>query len=181
MPKIYDNIESQLKNGLITTLESSYRADFCVGYFNLRGWKLVENQIDLLEGGEDCCRLLVGMQRPEEELLRSALSRIDEGMMDNSRALDHKKKIARSFRQQLTFGLPTAKDEESLQKLKQQLVHEKVKVKLFLDYPLHAKNWRGMRENHDKGYPGQSGIAGPAQNGLSLQPPSTSQRCAQVL
>ncbi|WP_276624004.1 hypothetical protein [Syntrophomonas wolfei] len=28
MPKIYDNIENYLKSGLITTLESSYRADF---------------------------------------------------------------------------------------------------------------------------------------------------------
>jgi|BioPla2DNA2_1021312.scaffolds.fasta_scaffold12056_2 superfamily II DNA or RNA helicase len=169
MPKIYDNIESQLKNGLITTLESSYRADFCVGYFNLRGWKLVENQIDLLEGGEDCCRLLVGMQRPEEELLRSALSRIDEGMMDNSRALDHKKKIARSFRQQLTFGLPTAKDEESLQKLKQQLVHEKVKVKLFLDYPLHAKLYLLHRKDKLAPLIGYVGSSNLTMAGLSGQ------------
>ncbi len=139
MPKIYDNIETQLKNGLIITLESSYRADFCVGYFNLRGWKLVEDQIDRLEGGENCCRLLVGMQRPEEDLLRTSLARINKGMMDNPTALAMKKEIARSFRQQLTFGLPTAKDEDSLQKLKQQLLQEKLKVRLFLDYPLHAK------------------------------------------
>ncbi|MDD2373675.1 MAG: hypothetical protein PHF03_08895, partial [Syntrophomonadaceae bacterium] len=135
MPKIYDNIENHLKGGLITALESSYRADFCVGYFNLRGWKLVDKQIDHFTGEDHCCRLLVGMQRPEEELLRKALARIDEGLMDNPKALALKKEIARSFRQQLTFGLPTTEDERSLQKLKQQLSQGKLKVKLFLNHP----------------------------------------------
>ncbi len=147
MPKIYDNIENYLKSGLITTLESSYRADFCVGYFNLRGWKLLDEQIERFTGEEHCCRLLVGMQKPEEQLLRSALARIDEGLMDNPRALSLKKEIALSFRRQLTFGLPTAEDEHSLQKLKQQLKQGKIKVKLFLGYPLHAKLYLLYRED----------------------------------
>jgi len=69
MPKIFDNISLHLKTGLLETIESSYRADFCVGYFNLRGWKLLMNHIDHFEGEENCCRLLVGMQSPEENLL----------------------------------------------------------------------------------------------------------------
>ena len=52
MPKIYDNINNHLTKGLNETLELSQRADFCVGYLNLRGWKEVANKIDKLEGIE---------------------------------------------------------------------------------------------------------------------------------
>ena len=38
MPKIYDNIENRLTEGLKNTIEVSHRADFCVGYFKLKGW-----------------------------------------------------------------------------------------------------------------------------------------------
>ena len=169
MPRIYDNIETHLKSGLIMTIESSYRADFCVGYFNLRGWKLVEDQINKFAGGEDCCRLLVGMQRPEEELLRTALAGIDKGMMDNPTALAMKKKIARSFRQQLTFGMPTAQDEEGLQKLKQQLQQEKLKVRLFLDYPLHAKLYLLHRKDKLAPLIGYVGSSNLTMAGLSGQ------------
>ena len=137
MPKIFDNISLHLKTGLLNTFESSYRADFCVGYFNLRGWKLLMNHIDHFTGDEECCRLLVGMQRPEEDLLRKALSETKIGMMDNPTALALKKEIAKSFCKQLTFGIPTTDDEECLRKLKNQLEEKKVFVKLFLGYPLH--------------------------------------------
>src|SRR4051812_18880117 len=79
MPKIYDNIENHLTKGLNETLELSERTDFCVGYFNLRGWKEVAEKIDLLPGatlteGEEqvhrYCRLLVGMQKMPLDILR---------------------------------------------------------------------------------------------------------------
>lgn len=74
MPKIFDNISLHLKTGLLETLESSFRADFCVGYFNLRGWKLLMNHIEHFKGNNEYCRLLIGMQSPDKNLLRRALS-----------------------------------------------------------------------------------------------------------
>ncbi len=51
MPKIYDNIENYLTKGLNDTLVLSHRTDFCVGYFNLRGWKEIGDMIVNLCGG----------------------------------------------------------------------------------------------------------------------------------
>ncbi len=52
MPKIFDNLTSQLSTALKTTIDLSHRADFCVGYFNLRGWKQLADEVEKFEGGE---------------------------------------------------------------------------------------------------------------------------------
>jgi superfamily II DNA or RNA helicase len=141
VPRIFDNIEQQLLPALAETLEVSERADFCVGYFNLRGWKQLDRYIDQWSGGEGhCCRLLVGMQRPPQDELREALRflRSDEGI-DNQTALRLKKRLAEEFRAQLTIGTPSNDDERGLRQLAAQIRAKKVVVKLFLRHPLHAK------------------------------------------
>ena len=56
MPRIFDNIQQQLLPALRETLQVANRADFCVGYFNLRGWKQLDSYIDQLSGKDgNCC------------------------------------------------------------------------------------------------------------------------------
>ncbi|CAN5462552.1 hypothetical protein BH20ACI3_BH20ACI3_34970 [soil metagenome] len=141
MPRIFDNIDKQLLPTLRETLEVSDRADFCVGYFNLRGWKQIDSFIERWPGGEgNCCRLLVGMHKSPDEELRKALSiaHHEEGI-DNQTAIRLRKTLAEEFRAQLTIGVPTDEDERGLRRLAHQIKAKKVVVKLFLRHTLHAK------------------------------------------
>ena len=141
MPRIFDNIDQQLLPALRETLELSSRSDFCVGYFNLRGWKSIDSFIERWPGGEGhCCRLLVGMAKlPQDELLDAfSLSRHDDEL-DNQTAIRLKNRLAEEFRAQLTMGIPTNEDEAGLRRLAAQIRAKKLVVKLFLRHPLHAK------------------------------------------
>lgn len=150
MARIFDNIESKFTEGLKSLISKNgvKRVDFCVGYFNLRGWNLVINEVDNIEGdyvdeNEDrvfrYCRLLIGMQRPAEDLIKQFYSASGPELIDSQKMLQCKMDIARDFRKQLLLGLPTKQDEITLRRLSGQLKANKVCVKLYLREPLHAK------------------------------------------
>ena len=62
MPRIFDNIDQKLLPSLQDSLETAKRADFCVGYFNLRGWRQLDRYIEHFAGDSNgCCRLMTGM------------------------------------------------------------------------------------------------------------------------
>lgn len=170
MPQIFDNIENHLSEGLNYTLDVSHRADFCVGYFNLRGWKQVAHHIDNWNGGdENCCRLLVGMQKPPLEIIKEYFSKTEHSGIDNQTAITIRKKLAQEFKEQLTIGIPTEADEQGLRKLSAQIKEKKVVVKLFLRYPLHAKLYLCFRDDKINPIIGYLGSSNLTLSGLSLQ------------
>ena len=189
MPHIFDNIEQSLLPALQEALGLSERADFCVGYFNLRGWKKIDRWIDRWSGGPgQCCRLLVGMQRLPQDELHAALGGLQShNGIDTQTVLRLKKKLAEDFRAQLMVGVPTNEDEAGLRRLAAQIRAKKVIVKLFLRYPLHAKLYLLFRPDPISptvGYLGSSNLtfAGLAQQGelnIDVLDQDTCQKLAQ--
>ncbi len=171
MPRIFDNINLQMLPILRETLNLSCRADFCVGYFNLRGWQKIDDLIEKYPGGEiGCCRLLIGMQSLPSDELRNVLSLGGgAGRLDNSTIIRLKKKMAAEFRHQLIMGAPNNRDEAGLRRLSSQLKSQKLIIKLFLKHSLHAKLY--LVHRHDPNTPtvGFLGSSNLTFSGLAKQ------------
>lgn len=155
MPKIFDNIDFTFNEGLNSMISCAgvKRLDLCVGYFNLRGWNLISDEVDKLCGEEieendekifRTCRLMIGMYRPPEDLIREFYS-TSTTIVDSDVVRICKAKIAADFRKQLTLGAQTKEDETTLRHLSEQLGEGKVCVKLYLKAPLHAKLYLAYR------------------------------------
>ncbi|MFZ1266859.1 MAG: helicase-related protein, partial [Anaerolineae bacterium] len=171
MPRIFDNIEQHLLPALRETIQLADRADFCVGYFNLRGWRELAPLVEPWPGGPGhTCRLLVGMQRLPEDELRTTLSLTDDAeALDNQTALRLRKKLAAEFRRQLIIGAPTNQDEAALRRLAAQIRARKLVVKLFLRHTLHAKLYLLYRPDPNIPIVGYLGSSNLTLAGLSRQ------------
>jgi len=171
MPRIFDNIELEFLPALRETLKISERTDFCVGYFNLRGWKSIDELIEKWAGGTgQQCRLLVGMQRLPQEDLREAYSLLPhEDQMSNQGVIRLKSRLAEEFRAQLTIGAPSDDDEAGLRRLSAQLKAGKVVVKLHLRHTLHAKLYLCFRPDPNNPITGFLGSSNLTLSGLSKQ------------
>ena len=143
MPKILDNIGERLGDELLRTLESSHSLDTAVGYFNLRGWRLIAGAVDGLAGAEDSgqahARVLVGItEDPGAEMRRLASGRVPQ-LVDHRTANELKDATVEDFRTQLEVGVPTAADEAALRALQRQIDEGAVEVRLHTAHRLHAK------------------------------------------
>lgn len=171
MPHIFDNINQPLLNALAGTMNLAYRADFCVGYFNLRGWQSLAHHVERWPGGEGhCCRLLIGMQgRPEDELRRFYSLNKNDQAVDLSQAKRLLLQAAEEFRRQLMYGAPTNADEAALRTLVDQLQSGKLVVKLYLRHPLHAKLYLLHRDDFNVKLVGFVGSSNLTFSGLRGQ------------
>ncbi len=179
---IYDNINDKFEDGLKEIMGNSQvkRVDFCVGYFNLRGWERIVDYIDDLQGdwvdeGKDSekreyryCRLLIGMNRSYTDLIKQVYGN-DHKRLDNDYVVKSKRLIAQEFRRQLVLGNPDKKSENTLRRLSQQMKDKKVCVKLYLNGQLHAKLYLAYRPD-DRHHPadaimGSSNLTFPGLNG----------------
>lgn len=173
MPRIFDNIDQRLLETLRPTLALSHRADFCVGYFNLRGWQAID---DIVSGWQpwqgQACRVLVGMQRPPHDDIKAlygAESIGAERPLDNATATRLMTRFAEHLKEQITLGIPTGRDETGLRRLAQQLRAGQIVVKLFLPYPLHAKLYLLYRHDINNPITGFVGSSNLTLSGLSKQ------------
>ncbi len=171
MARIFDNIEQDLLAALRATLAVSKRADFCVGYLNLRGWQAVDDLVQPWQAqAGQVCRVLVGMQRPPHDEIRE-IYRAGAGPdgLDNATAARLKTQFAAHLREQITLGIPTGKDEAALRTLARQLRAGQVCIKLFLPYPLHAKLYLLFRDDVNNPITGFVGSSNLTMQGLARQ------------
>ena len=156
--------------GLGAMLEGARRADFCVGYFNLRGWAKLRHYIDTLSGENDqYCRLLVGMTSDPDNTVKHLYGGgIDR--MTQSEVAQLQRRMIDNFARQLTYGAPTNSDQDTLRHLAKQLRSGRLKVKLYTRHSLHAKLYLVHRADRIASLTGVVGssnltLSGLAQNG----------------
>ena len=109
------------------------------------------------------------MQPTPQQLIRQRYVKNQPPSMDNQTAHGLKRQLAEEFRTQLTIGYPSNADEMTLNQLANQLRTDKLKIKLFVAYPLHAKLY--LIHRHDKFSPILSylGSSNLTLSGLSAQ------------
>ena len=142
MSRIIDNGVVTLSSALTEVLPYSTAFDACVGYFNLRGWRLLRDVVVQIQPDHEAdrspVRLLVGMAVSPDQALRRNL----EGAVHQVDMPTVAKRVSEavlSFAQQLTWGVPTRVDEAGLRQLCRDLHEGLLKVKFAAREPLHAK------------------------------------------
>ncbi len=149
MTRIIDNQELSLAEVLQQTLPSSRALDACVGYFNLRGWGEIYDQVHEMEAnpaseeGGPRVRLLVGMALTGEEQAKLKYeivrSQNEQDEPSIQRAIQIENKLLEGFARQLMWGIPDNQSKKSLGELLSDLKSGFLKISVATRAPLHGK------------------------------------------
>ena len=143
MPTIYDNLseETQLLTRLVSELGASKRADVCVGYFSIHGYKDIASQLAHYHGGEGSqLRVIVGMANsPHLDARKASRQTTGDSGLTNEQIHMRKKAAIELFADQFSFRTPNKSDEDGLKQLLEDLRHEKITIRLYTRHQLHAK------------------------------------------
>lgn len=172
MSRIIDNGVVALSTALNEVLPHAEAFDACVGYFNLRGWRLLRDAVGQMqvdpEADRPPVRLLVGMAISPDDALRQSLEGGFEEP-DRSRAVKRADQAVLGFARQLVWGIPTKADEAGLRRLRADLEEGLLKVKFAAREPLHAKLYVAHLAGGLKGYRAVVGSSNFTSAGLSKQ------------
>lgn len=142
MSRIVDNGDISVVDALNEVLPHAHALDACVGYFSLRGWRLLREAIGTMRQptpvGRKQVRLLVGMAVSTEESVRQSVEG-DQLRVDMSTAVNRANHAVLGFARQLTWGVPSKSEVAGLRQLQRDLAHGLVQVKFSAREPLHAK------------------------------------------
>ena len=171
MPRIFDNIAEHLLPALRASLQQAYRADLCVGYFNLRGWQHLADAVEHFAGDDQqCCRILVGMYRlPEAHMQDEQRALQRQQVLDGPNVYRLREAAAQHFRTQLQTGIPTTQAQATLQKLAHQLRSGVVRVRSVIGGSLHAKLYLTHRRDQVAPIVGYLGSSNLTFSGLQYQ------------
>lgn len=141
MSTIIDNGDVSLSDALNEVLPHAMAFDACVGYFNLRGWRLLRDGIGKMQvapTGRPAVRLLVGMAVSTEDAVRQSIES-GPNVVDMSTAVARALQAVLGFARQLTWGVPTKAEVAGLRQLQKDLADGLLQVKFAAREPLHAK------------------------------------------
>lgn len=179
MPSIFDNqtFETKLSTGLQTYFPSYQRIDVATGYFALRGWAsldpLVRESFEVGDVEGPIARVLVGMVLPaqHEEIIDQLRSEIspneDETLSLRERAPQVRETLKSHLRTQLATGIPTSRDRETLQSLRELVELGAVELRVYTRQPLHGKTYLLHHQDPlipSAGFVGSSNLTGAGLN-----------------
>lgn len=153
MPRIFDNLteSTQLKTGINDVFERFNAIDIATGYFDLRGWSQLNDQVTNKAATRQpderpITRILIGMVLPGEhdELMRHIthpLHDAQDGEGARARAKRVQQEVAAHLAKQLSRGIPTAADRRILQSLRQLVAEKHVELRVYTQQPLHGKTY----------------------------------------